>query len=163
MGRIVAIDYGQKRTGLATTDEANIIATPVGTVRTMDIFQFLHDFVEKNSVDCFVVGLAKNFKNEDTESTHFTESFVKKLQREFPGIHVDRMDERFTSLIATRAIRESGINKSRRRDKSLVDSISATLILQSYMESRSQCTSPPLPTGRQAIPLLKERGDGCSR
>lgn len=136
MGRTVAIDYGQKRTGLATTDEANIIATPVGTVRTMDVFQFLHDFVKKNSVDCFVVGEARNFNNEASESALFTEPFVKKLRREFPGIRVERMDERFTSLIATRAIRDAGSKKSKRRDKSLVDSISATLILQSYMESK---------------------------
>jgi len=135
MGRIVAIDYGQKRTGLATTDEANIIATPLTTVRTMDIFQYLHDFTEKNDVDCFVVGLPKNLKNEDTHATKFTESFVKKLHIEFPVIRIERMDERFTSLIATRTIHDSGLKKTKRQDKSLVDSISATLILQSYLES----------------------------
>jgi len=145
MGRIVAIDYGQKRTGLATTDEANIIATPVGTVRTMDVIKFLHEFVKKNAVDCFVVGESRNFNNEVSESALFTEPFVKKLRREFPGVKIERMDERFTSLIATRAIREAGIKKNKRRNKALVDSISATLILQSYMESRSRRSKAPHP------------------
>ena len=135
MGRTVAIDYGQKRTGLATTDENNIIATPAGTVRTMDLFDFLREFTRKNKVDCFVVGESKDMRNESSESARFIEPFVKKLAKEFPEIRIARMDERFTSLMATRAIREAGSKKSKREDKALVDSISATLILQSYMES----------------------------
>jgi len=135
MGRIVAIDYGQKRTGLATTDENNIIATPLGTVRTMDLFDFLRDFTRKNMVDCFVVGESRDMKNELSDSARFIEPFVRKLAKEFPAIKVDRFDERFTSLMATRAIRDAGSGKSKRQDKALVDTISATLILQSYMES----------------------------
>ncbi|MEI6454972.1 MAG: Holliday junction resolvase RuvX [bacterium] len=135
MGRTVAIDYGQKRTGLATTDENNIIATPLGTVRTMDLLAFLHEFTDKNKVDCFVVGESKDMNNDPSGSAMFIEPFVKKLCKEFPGMVIERMDERFTSLIATRAIREAGSKKSKRQDKALVDSISATLILQSYMES----------------------------
>lgn len=135
MGRIVAIDYGRKRTGLATTDEANIIATPVGTVRTMDVIGFLQEFARKNCIDCFVVGEPRDLNNEASESALFIEPFIRKLQKEFPGIPVERMDERFTSLIATRAIREAGIKKIKRRNKSLVDSVSATLILQSFMDS----------------------------
>jgi len=135
MGRIIAIDYGQKRTGLATTDEANIIATPIGTVSTQDVITFLHEFTRANRVDCFVVGEPRDFNNKASQSAIFIEPFVKRLHKEFPGIRIERMDERFTSLIATRAIREAGIKKFKRRDKALVDSVSATLILQSYMES----------------------------
>ncbi len=136
MGRIVAIDYGRKRTGLATTDEANIIATPAGTVRTMDVIGFLQEFARKNGIDCFVVGEPRDLNNKASESTLFIEPFIRKLHKEFPGIRIERMDERFTSLIASRAIREAGIKKIKRRDKSLIDSVSATLILQSYMDSR---------------------------
>jgi putative Holliday junction resolvase len=135
MGRTVAIDYGRRRTGLATTDENNLIATPLGTVRSMDLFDFLRDFTLKNQVDCFVVGESRDMKNELSESAEFIEPFVKKLGKEFPGIRIDRMDERFTSLMATRAIRDAGSKRSKREDKALVDSVSATLILQSYMET----------------------------
>jgi len=136
MGRIVAIDYGRKRTGLATTDEANIIATPIGTVSTQDVITFLHEFIRANRVDCFVVGEPRDLNNKASESTLFIEPFIRKLHKEFPDIRIERMDERFTSLIASRAIREAGIKKMKRRNKSLVDSVSATLILQSYMDSR---------------------------
>ena len=134
MGRIVAIDYGQKRVGLAATDELNIIANAIGTVRTMDLFSFLKGYALKNKVDCFVVGEARQMNNMASESSVFIEPFVKKLRREFPGIRVERIDERFTSLLASRAIREAGLKKKDRRDKSLIDSVSATIILQSYME-----------------------------
>jgi len=134
MGRIVAIDYGQKRTGLAVTDELKIIATGLTTVRSMDVLDFLKDYLRKNEVECFVVGEPRQMDNTASESTVYIEPFVKKLATAFPGIPVKRMDERFTSLMATRAIRDAGLKKKDRQDKALVDTVSATIILQSYME-----------------------------
>ena len=134
MGRIVAIDYGQKRTGLAVTDELKIIATGLTTIRTVDVLDFLKDYMQKNNVECFVVGEPKQMNNSASESAVFIEPFVKRLKTTFPDIPVMRMDERFTSLIATRTIREAGLKKKDRQNKALVDTVSATIILQSFME-----------------------------
>ena len=138
MGRIVAIDNGQKRTGLAVTDGLKIIATGLTTVRTMDVMDFLKDYTGKNEVECFVVGEPKQMNNTASESSVYIEPFVKNLKTTFPGIRVERMDERFTSLIATRAIRETGLKKKDRQNKALVDTVSATIILQSYMEMKKR-------------------------
>lgn len=135
MGRIVAIDYGQKRTGLAATDELKIIATGLATVRSIDVLDFLKEYAKKNIVECFVVGEPKQMNYTDSESSVFIEPFVKKLKAAFPQIPVERTDERFTSLLATRAIREAGLKKKDRRDKALVDTVAATIMLQSYMET----------------------------
>ncbi len=135
MGRIVAIDYGQKRTGLAVTDELKIIATGLTTVRTVDLMDFLKEYVKKNNVECFVVGEPKQMNNTPSESAVYIEPFVKALRTGFPAIAVARMDERFTSIMATRTIREAGLKKKDRQDKALVDTVSATIILQSYMEA----------------------------
>ncbi|MCX6267181.1 MAG: Holliday junction resolvase RuvX [Bacteroidetes bacterium] len=135
MGRIVAIDYGQKRTGLAVTDELQIIATGLTTVRSMDVLAFLKDYASRNLVDCFVVGEPKQMNFTDSESAVFIEPFVKTLKAAFPDIPVERMDERFTSLIASRTIREAGLKKKDRQNKALVDTVSATIILQSFMET----------------------------
>ncbi len=134
MGRIVAIDYGQKRTGLAVTDELKIIATALTTVRTMDLLSFLKDYATKNPVECFVVGEPKQMNNTASESSVYIEPFVKALKAAFPEIPVNRADERFTSLLASRTIREAGLKKKDRQDKALIDTVSATIILQSYME-----------------------------
>ena len=134
MGRIVAIDYGQKRTGLAVTDELKIIATGLTTVRSMDVLEFLKGYAKENDVECFVVGEPKQMNNTASESSVFIEPFVKALKAAFPSIPVERADERYTSLIATRTIREAGLKKKDRQDKALVDTVSATIILQSYME-----------------------------
>ncbi|MEI7896286.1 MAG: Holliday junction resolvase RuvX [bacterium] len=136
MGRIVAIDYGQKRTGLAVTDELKIIATGLTTVRSMDVLDFLKDYSAKNSVELFVVGEPKQMNYTASESAVFIEPFVKALKTAFPSIPVERADERFTSLLATRAIREAGLKKKDRQDKALVDTVSATIMLQSYMERK---------------------------
>jgi putative holliday junction resolvase len=138
MGRILAIDYGQKRVGLAVTDELQIIATPLATVSTGKTIQFLRDFVDKNDVDCFVVGEPKQMNNQASESSKYIEPFVRLLKREFPGISVERVDERFTSMIAAQAIRDAGMKKKDRQDKSLIDKVSAVLILQSYLEARNR-------------------------
>ena len=138
MGRILAIDYGQKRVGLAVTDELQIIATPLATMPARKTIQFLKDFVGANSVDCFVVGEPRQMNNQPSESAKYIEPFVRLLKREFKDIPVERVDERFTSMIAVQAIRDAGLKKKDRQDKALIDSVSAVLILQSYMEARSR-------------------------
>ena len=134
MGRIVAIDYGQKRTGIAVTDELKIIATGLTTVRSMDVLTFLKDYTKSNLVECFIVGEPKQMNNTPSESSVFIEPFVKALKAGFPEIPVERADERFTSLLASRTIREAGLKKKDRQDKALVDTVSATIMLQSYIE-----------------------------
>lgn len=137
MGRIMAIDYGQKRTGLAVTDELQIIATGLTTVRTHDLPEFLADYVGRNCVDCFVVGEPKQMNNSPSESAKFIDPFVNRLRKLFPSIPVVRHDERFTSLMASRTIRDAGLKKSVRQDKALVDTVSAVILLQSYMEIKN--------------------------
>ncbi len=137
IGRILAIDYGQKRTGLAVSDELKLIATALGTVPTMEVLAYLKNYISGHPVECIVVGEPKRMDNSPSESARFIEPFVKRLIQTFPGIRVERADERFTSLLAGRVILESGIGKMARRNKSLVDTVSATIILQSFMESES--------------------------
>ena len=134
MGRILALDYGTKRVGVAVTDEFQIIASPLDTIHSTLIVKYLSDYLAKNVVDIIVIGEPKRLNNEDTDSTKLINEFVVHLTRKFPLIKIDRMDERFTSKMAKQAILLSGVNKKRRMDKELVDTISATLILQSYME-----------------------------
>lgn len=137
MGRILAIDYGQKRVGLAVTDELKIIATALATVPAKEIMDFLKGYILKNAVECFVVGEPRQMNNTPSESAKYIDPFIRRLKGEFPEIPVERMDERFTSMIATQTIRESGAKKKDRRDKSLVDTVSAVIILQSFMEKRT--------------------------
>lgn len=137
MSRIVAIDYGQKRVGIAVTDEDQIIATPLTTVHSKDIISFLKDYVSREKVELFVVGEPRQMNNQASESVKYIDPFVRLLVRSFPEIPVERVDERFTSMIAQRTILESGLKKKDRQNKSLVDTISAAIILQSYMESKS--------------------------
>ncbi|MGA3014977.1 MAG: Holliday junction resolvase RuvX [Bacteroidales bacterium] len=136
MGRILAIDYGQKRVGLAVTDELKIISTALAAVPSTEVLAFLKDYTSRNIVECFVVGEPRQMNNTASESTKFIEPFIRRLRTEFQDIPVERMDERFTSVIATRTIRDSGAKKKARREKSLVDTVSAVLILQSFMEKR---------------------------
>jgi len=136
LGRIMAIDYGQKRVGLAVTDELQIIANALTTVRTADIMQFLKDYISREQVDCFVVGEPKQMNNTPSQSLEFIEPFVRSLKKNFPDIPIERIDERFTSKMAFQAMIDAGLKKKDRQNKELVDSISATLILQSFLESR---------------------------
>ena len=133
MGRIIAIDYGQKRVGLAVSDEERIIATALTTVETKNIFEYLDDYLKKEIVDEFVVGLAKQMDNTLSESSVYIEPFVEALTKRYPDKKVFRVDERFTSKIATQTILLSGARKKQRRDKALVDTVSAVILLQSYM------------------------------
>jgi len=137
LGRILAIDYGQKRVGLAVTDEMQMIATALTTVHSKDVISFLKEYTSKEKVECFVVGQPMTMQNQPSESTRFIEPFVNLLRKTFPEIPVDRIDERFTSKMATAAILESGAKKKDRQDKALVDKVSAVIILQSYLEMKS--------------------------
>lgn len=133
MARILAIDYGQKRVGLAVTDELQIIATGLDTVHVKDVFLYLKEYVLKENVDCFVVGEPKQLDNQSSDASKFIEPFVKKLKKEFPNISIERYDERFTSKMAFQTMIDSGLKKKQRQNKALVDEISATIILQSYL------------------------------
>jgi putative holliday junction resolvase len=135
MGRILAIDYGKKRTGIAVTDPLRIIATALETVVSHEIFEFLKKYVSSENVDCFVVGLPLQSNGKPSESTKFVEPFVRKLATTFPEIPIQRMDERYTTVMAHQIILASGINKKARQDKTLADKVSATIILQSYMQT----------------------------
>lgn len=133
MARIMAIDYGSKRVGIAVTDPFQIIATGLTTIHSKDLIEFLKKYVLKEEVECIVVGEPKRLNNEPSDSARFIEPFVLHLKRTFPGIKVERMDERFTSKMAFQTMIDSGLKKKARQNKELVDEISATIILQSYM------------------------------
>lgn len=135
MGRIVAIDYGRKRVGIAVTDPQCIIANALTTVHSKDIISFLKEYVSKENVDCFVVGEPKNMDYSNSESTRFIEPFVRLLKITFPLIPVNRADERFTSKMAFQTMIDAGLKKKARQNKELVDALSATILLQSYLES----------------------------
>lgn len=136
MARLLAIDYGKKRTGLAVSDEMQIIAGGLTTVPTTELLDFLLDYVKREPVERIVVGLPKQMNNEPSENMRRITPFVNRLRKVLPDIPVEFHDERFTSVLAQRTIIEAGIKKMARRNKELVDEVSATIILQSYMESR---------------------------
>ncbi len=134
MGRILAIDYGQKRVGLAVTDTMKIIATNLTTVSSREIFDFLKAYFLKEEVELIVVGLAKKLDNTESSSMQFIKPFAEKLKTTFPLIPVDMYDERFTSKMAFQAMIDGGLSKKDRQNKSLIDSVSATILLQNYLE-----------------------------
>lgn len=138
MGRLVAIDYGQKRCGIAVTDELQLIATGLTTVESHNIIPFLKNYLSQNQVSGFVVGEPKQMNNMPSESAIFIEQFVKALMKNFKEIPVYRVDERFTSMMASRTILEAGLKKKDRQNKALVDQVSATIILQSFLEMQSK-------------------------
>ena len=136
MNKILAIDYGSKRVGLAVTDTQQIIASGLTTVKTSDLMDFLTKYFLSNKVECVVVGNAKNLDNTLSESSKYIEPFVLRLKKAYPNLTIERVDERFTSKIAFQTMIDSGISKKARSNKALVDQISATIILQSYLDSR---------------------------
>ena len=136
MARILAIDYGEKRTGIAVTDELQIIASGLITVKTGELIKFLIDYTNKEQVELFIVGLPKQMNNSDSESEKHILSFLKQLKKSLSKIPIKRIDERFTSKIAFQTMIDSGLKKKQRRNKGLVDEISATIILQSYLYSK---------------------------
>jgi len=137
MSRILAIDYGQKRCGLAVTDELAIIANVLETVPAKDLITYLKKYVSQENVSEFVIGEPKQMNNQASDSARFIEPFIGRLRKAFPEIPIRRMDERFTSRMAFQSMIDAGLGKKARRNKELVDSISATLILQSYLETKT--------------------------
>jgi len=137
MGRILAIDYGQKRVGLAVTDELQIIATALDTVHSKDIIDYLKNYMATEPVDCIVVGEPRQMNNTASESVKFIDPFVRRLKKVFPDKKIDRYDERFTSKIASQTMISAGLKKKDRQNKSTIDKISAVIILQSYMEYKA--------------------------
>ena len=134
LGRILAIDYGQKRVGFAATDELRICANGLDTVHVSKAFDFIVQYVSKEKVDIIVIGEPKTMKFEASDSSRFIEPFVNRLKKAFPDLKIDRYDERFTSKMAFQTMIEAGLSKKQRTNKELVDMISATIILQSYMQ-----------------------------
>ncbi len=137
MAKAIGIDYGKKRIGIAISDSLQIIASALTTIDTPNIFTFLKDLLEKEEIDCFVVGEPKNLDGTPTDSTVITKEFVAKLSKKYPHISIKRIDERFTSKIAKQSILDAGIKKMKRRDKALVDKVSAAIILQSYLDANN--------------------------
>lgn len=135
MGRILAIDYGVKRCGLAVTDPLQIIATALDTVSTNTLIDFLKTYTEKETVDSLVIGMPKTLKNEDSETAPRVRQLIVELKKIFPFIPVYEVDERFTSTIAKRAMIDGGVRKKARQEKAAIDRISATLILQNFLDS----------------------------
>lgn len=134
MGRILAIDYGKKRTGIAVTDVLQLIANGLTTVPTNELQAFLLDYVSREPVDKIIIGLPKQMNNEDSDNMKYISPFVQSLSAKL-SIPIEFFDERFTSVIAQRAMIDGGLKKKARQNKALVDEISATIILQSYLES----------------------------
>jgi putative holliday junction resolvase len=134
MGRILAIDFGLKRTGLAVTDTLRIIATGLSTVKTHELTDFLKKYIAKETVDLIVVGEPKQMDGTPSEITKEIDVFLKKLNKELPHIKVERQDERFSSKMAFQSLIDSGVKKKDRQNKSLIDEVSATIILQAYLE-----------------------------
>lgn len=137
VGRVLAIDYGVRRTGLAVTDPLQIIPGGLTTVETTRLLPFLKDYLARENVERFVVGLPKQTNGRDSENLPRVRSFVGQLQKAFPAVPVDMWDERYTSVLAQQTILQSGIGKMARRNKALVDEVSATIILQGWMERRN--------------------------
>lgn len=133
MSRILAIDYGKKRTGIAVTDPMRIIASGLTTVDTPQLMAWLKDYCSKEDVEIFVVGEAKHMDNTPSESMQYIEPFVKQLALAFPDKQIARIDERFTSKMAFQAMIDGGLKKKQRQNKAMIDQVSATIILQSYM------------------------------
>ncbi|PID67957.1 MAG: Holliday junction resolvase RuvX [Flavobacteriia bacterium] len=133
MAAIMALDYGMVRTGIAITDELQIIASGLTTVATTDLDDFLSDYLKENNVGLLLIGQPKTLQNKKGQVEDAIQEFIKKFTEKFPDIPIKRVDERFTSKIAFQSMIDSGMKKKKRRDKALVDEISATLILQSYL------------------------------
>ncbi|SRR5690554_1139936 len=133
MSRILAIDYGKKRTGLAVTDPLRIIASGLQTVETEKLFTFLKDYFAKEKVDVVIIGEPKQMDGSPSESAEMIEKFIVNFSKEFPQVKIERIDERFTSKMASRTLIDSGLRKKRRQDKALLDEVSATIMLQDYL------------------------------
>ncbi|MBN1651715.1 MAG: Holliday junction resolvase RuvX [Bacteroidales bacterium] len=137
MSRILAIDYGQKRCGIAVTDELGIIANALDTVPAKDLIAYLENYLKSEKVSTFVIGEPKQMNNKPSDAVRYINPFIGRLKKVFPHIPIERIDERFTSRMAFQSMIDAGLGKKARQNKELVDSISATLILQSYLETKN--------------------------
>jgi putative Holliday junction resolvase len=137
MGRILAIDWGRKRIGLAVTDPLQFFASPLTTIPAAEFENFIQNYLSIETVDEFVIGYPVQMNNQPSESVKYVDPFIKKLRKTYPGKTVHLVDERFTSGMASRVMIEGGLKKNKRQDKSMVDKISASIILQSFLDSRS--------------------------
>lgn len=135
MGRIMAIDFGQKRSGIAVTDPLQMIATGLETVPSGQLLDYIKKYINSEVVECIVVGEPRDMQNNASDASRFTEPFVKRLQLAFPEMPIKRYDERFTSKMAFQTMIDAGLGRKKRQDKALIDTVSATIILQSYLES----------------------------
>jgi putative Holliday junction resolvase len=133
MGRILSIDYGKKRTGLAVTDPLKIIASGLTTVETPKLMAFLKDYIAREGVEQVIIGMPTNMDDSDTHATPLVRNFILQFKKAFPSIPIAEVDERFTSKMATRAMLDMGLKKKQRQNKALVDEIAATIMLQDYM------------------------------
>ncbi len=138
MGKILSIDYGKARCGIAETDDMQMIASGLTTVLTPDIFTFLQSYTKENNVETFVIGLPTDLKGQLSEVETEIQQFIEQLKTEFPHIEIERFDERFTSKMASFFISKSGKSKKKRQEKGLIDKVSATLILQNYLEQKKK-------------------------
>jgi len=134
LGRILSIDYGGKRTGLAVTDPLKIIATGLCTVETPKLKAFLKDYFSKEQVEQVIIGMPVNWNDSATHATPLVQKFIKDFQKNFPSIPIQEVDERFTSKLASQAMLQMGLNKKQRQNKSMLDEIAATIILQEYLQ-----------------------------
>jgi putative Holliday junction resolvase len=137
LGRILAVDYGKKRVGLAVTDPLKIIGSALATIPTHEIFDYLKNYFSKEQVEKLVVGLPKQMNNQPSESMPLINQFVAQFKRQFPDIPVQFVDERFTSKLAVQTMIMGGVKKKDRQNKAMIDTVSAAIILQSYLESES--------------------------
>jgi putative holliday junction resolvase len=137
MGRIIGVDFGLKRIGLAVTDPMQIFASPLITVNQEEFYSYLNDYMKKNEVEAFVIGYPVQMNNKPSASVTYINPFIKKLKKTFPEKNIYLADERFTSQMAMKTMIDGGVKKKDRQDKSMVDKISASIILQSYLEHRS--------------------------
>jgi putative holliday junction resolvase len=135
MPRILAIDYGLKRTGIAVTDPLKIIATGLITIPSPELLKFLKNYFQKEEVEKIIIGEPKNWDDTDTHATPLVRTIIKKLKKEFPAMPIATVDERFTSRMASQAMIDMGMKKMQRRNKALVDEIAATIMLQEYLRS----------------------------
>lgn len=136
MARIIAIDYGLKRTGLAVTDPLQIIATGLTTIQSPTLIPFLKDYFQREQVELILIGEPRNWDDSATHATPLVEAVIKKLAKEFPTIPIKPVDERYTSKMAKQSMLDMGLKKKQRRDKKLVDEIAATIMLQEYLQHR---------------------------
>lgn len=138
MARILGIDYGRKRVGLAVTDPLQIFASPLNTVTVQEFDAFLREYLETEQIEAFVIGYPVQLNNKPSESVKYVEPFISRLRKKFPGTPVHLVDERFTSQIAMRTMIDGGVKKKDRQNKSITDMISASIILQSFLDRRAE-------------------------